>query len=348
MLINKIGANLSKVSKKVGKAVLSESADASKTKKVLEKANNFLQGEGYNPGRGAYYLLMGGFVVAPRLLKAREPDEFREILTRDVTTVATILFAMKALQSGMCSLAQKKSGITLVKDTVGKANPLKRLLGFFNPEGGITALASDDIIARYSRFQDRDSFVKTLNTLDSEGGSIAKLFNIENKKGISSLWKKNAEKPMYKAAQKIFGENFAKKTNEELINSIKNINLEKASGAREGLEELLGSSALKIKGGEVKGILNSKSNPITNYARGISANFNTISLIITAAFLGFGLSKINEIFTTKRHLDKPGTTPNKGVRPQQPQSTQILKAIKTEESDIFGDVMLTPALNKFI
>ena len=161
MQINKISQAATKVSKKVGEVILSNKPSQAGAKKVLEKANKFLQGESYNPGRGAYYLLMGGFVIAPRLLKAREPDEFREILTRDTVTVLTILFAMKGLQSGMCNLAQKKSGLVLVKDLVGKdAKKLQRLKGYLNPEGGILPLGSDEIAARYSRYHSKRSFVK--------------------------------------------------------------------------------------------------------------------------------------------------------------------------------------------
>ena len=307
MQISKIGAYASKATQKLGETILDNKPDTAKVRNFIQKTNKFVQGEGYNPGRGAYYLLMGGCVVAPRFLKARDNDERREVLTRDITTVVTILFAMKALQSGMCSAAQKKSGLTLVNDTVGKANIGKRILGFLNPEGGITALGSDEVIARYSRFDSKDSFIKTLKTLDKEGGTIAKVFNLESKKG---------ERPMYVAAKKLFGDNFLEKSNQELIEAVENA---KNGTAVEGLEALIGSKAAGVKNGTQKGILNNASNPITNYARNISANFNTLSLGITAGFLGFGIAKINELLTAKKHLNKPGTNPNRGVQPEMPQ-----------------------------
>ena len=309
MQISKLTSAVTKVSRKIGETILNDNV-SNKAGKLLSKTNKFLQGESYNPGRGAYYLLMGGFVIAPRLIKAREPDEFREILTRDTTTVLTILFAMKALQSGMCTAAQKTAGITLVKDTVGKsANKLKRLGGYFNPEGGIIPLSSEEIIAKYSRFSDKESFVKALETLDAEGGSVSKMFNIETKNGIFGKIKgmfssKKNETPLLNAAKKMFGDDFASKSNEELIKAVKNID---GGEALEGLADVIGSKAAGYNDQVIKGVLTDKSNPVTNYARGIAAKFNTLSLGITAGFLGFGLSKFNELFTAKQHLNKPGT-----------------------------------------
>lgn len=341
MQINRITSAATKVSKKVGETILGETPNSGATKKILEKTNEFLQGEGYNPGRGAYYFIMGGCVLVPRLVQAREPDEFREILTRDATTILTILFAMKGLQSGMCSAAQKQSGLTLVKDSVGKANVLKRLGGFLNPEGGIIPLASDEIAAKYSHFSDKETFVKALKTLDEEGGSVAKMFNVESKQGIFGKIKnmfssKKSEKPLYKAGQKIFGENFADKTNAELISAVENAT---EGVALEGLEDVIGSKATGIKDGVKEGILTNKDNPITVYARGVSAKFNTISLVITALFLGYGISKFNELFTAKKHLNKPGTNHNPKASQSEKVvlSTPILNSIQDKNLSVFNN-----------
>lgn len=352
MQINKITSLAGDASKKVGKAILNNKPDGAKLSNGLKKVNNFLQGESYNPGRGAYYALMGGFVIAPRLMQAREPDEFREILTRDIVTVLTILFAMKGLKSGMCTAAQKNAGLVLVKDTVGKnADKLKRLGGYLNPDGGIIALDSKEIISRYSRFDDKDSFVKTLKTLDKEGGDLAKVFNIENQKGmfakikehIPFLNRKEKQTPLLDTAKKMFGDDFSGKTNAELIEAVQNIT-PKNKTAFEGLEDLIGSKALGIaeegKENIKKGILNSKDNPLTNYARNISANFETLSLAITAGFLGFGLPKFNEKLTAKKHMDKPGTATKRAAQPTGGCAHgQIYQSIKTKNMQAFQSFM---------
>lgn len=294
MQISNIRQGTKVFAENLGKTILDNGKKTEAARNVVQKANKFIQGEGYNPGRGAYYFLMSACVVGPRLLRARDDDEKREILTRDVTTITTILFAMKALQAGMCSVAQRKTGLPLVHDAVKNQNIGKRILGYLNPEGGIMPFTSDEVIARYSRFQDRDSFVKALKTIDKEGGKISKVFNLESKKG---------ERPMYIAAQKLFGENFLEKSNNELIECAQNST---SKSALEGLEKLIGSKAVGSTEGVEAGILNNKDNPITKYARNISARFNTLSLAITAGFLGFGISKINEFITSKRHLNKPG------------------------------------------
>ena len=130
MQINSVTSAISKGATKLGNAILDNKPEGAKLSNGLRKVNDFIQGESFNPGRGAYYFLMGGCVIGPRLIQAREPDEFREILTRYIVTVLTILFEMKGLKSGMCTAAQKKAGIPLVEDLVGKnASKLKRLKG---------------------------------------------------------------------------------------------------------------------------------------------------------------------------------------------------------------------------
>ncbi|MCD8024939.1 MAG: hypothetical protein LUE64_05345 [Candidatus Gastranaerophilales bacterium] len=333
MQINKITSFASDISKKAGSAVLNNKPDGKKLSEGLRKVNKFVEGESYNPGRGAYYLLMGGCVIAPRLLQAREPDEFREILTRDVITVLTILFAMKGLKSGMCASAQKKAGMVLVSDTVGKnAGKLKRLSGYFNPEGGISALNSQEILARYSGIKSKDELANMLSTVDKEGGNIAKMFSIEKNEGIIQkiknglTGKTSKETPLYDAAKKMFGGDFSSKTNAELINQVKEIT-EKSGSAYEGMKEIIGSNALESTVGEAansvkEGILNGKKNPLTYYARNLSSNFTTLSLAITAGFLGFGLPKFNEKLTKKRHLNQPEMTSSNRITQTKPEQKQ--------------------------
>lgn len=358
MQINKVTSYATKAVRKVGETITSNKPNGATLRKGLSKINNFVQGEGYNPGRGAYYTLISAFVVAPRLLQAREPDEFREILTRDIVTILTILFAMKGLKSGMCAAAQKKAGLPLVKDLVGKdASKLKRLGGYLNPEGGIIALNSEEILTRYSRLKDKDSLIKTLDLIDKEGGNISKVFQIEKKQGLVSAIKnmikpakEGAEKtPLLNAAKKMFGEDFTSKSNAELIDAIKNIAPDNKV-ALEGLEEVigtkgaLGEEAVKLAGDKVKkGILNSKNNPITYYARNIASNFETISLGLTAGFLGFGLPKINEKMTMKRHMNQPQSSQGRAESPisLQPAQGQIFKNLngRKEEMKAFQSFM---------
>lgn len=332
MQINRVVSSAAtEVSKRVGKAILNNKPDGQKLANGLKRVNNFLQGEAYNPGRGAYYTLISAFVVIPRLMQVREPDEFREVLTRDVTTILTILFAMKGLKAGMCTKAQKDSGIVLVKDTVGKnAGKMKRMLGYLNPEGGIYALDSKEILSRYSNIKNRDSFVDALKAMDKDGGHIGKAFSIENKpEGLFTKAKRfftNKPKegtPLYDAAKKIFGEGFEQKSNQELIDTVKSISSDDTAAA-DGLKELIGDKALVNRSADAMdeleqatgGILNSENNPLTFYARNVASNFEGLSLGLTAGFLGFGLPKFNELLTKKKHLNKPGINIERAAKPE--------------------------------
>src|SRR5699024_4970771 len=124
---------------------------------------------------------------------------------RDIITVLTILLAMKGLKSGMCTAAQKKAGIPLVEDLVGKnANKLQRLKGYLNPNGGITELESNEINSRNSRIFTQDELVKTLEMIDKEGGSIADMFSVETKDSfISKLFTKPKKTPLLDAAKEM-------------------------------------------------------------------------------------------------------------------------------------------------
>ena len=383
MRINSITNAVSKGATRIGQAILDNKPEGAKLSNGLRKVNNFIQGESFNPGRGAYYFLMGGCVIAPRLIQAREPDEFREILTRDIVTVLTILFAMKGLKSGMCTAAQKKAGIPLVEDLVGTgAKKFDRLKGYLNPNGGITALDSVEINSRYSRIFTKDELVSTMKMGDKEGGNIANMFSVETKGGFMSkiFGKKDKKTPLLDAAKQMFGDDFATKTNQELIKIVEDITPDNKT-AMAGMEAIIGSkpfgeeafcrqlsqdadefyreklkSLMSVQIDKTKenaasainnlknkkvgpedtflkakeaaeeatskfrkerlsqvqeGILNGKNNPITYYARNIAANFETLSLALTAGFLGFGLPKFNEQLTMKKHLNKPGTNPTR-------------------------------------
>ena len=332
MPINKITSAAQSAIKKTGRIILDNGSENAKIRSVLNKVNNFAQGESFNPGRGAYYFLMGGCVILPRLIQAREPDEFREILTRDTTTVLTILFAMKGLKSGMCSAAQKKAGIPLVKDTIGKNVPkLKRLAGYLNPDGGITAFNSSEINSRYSRIFSKDELVNMFKTVDKEGGNIAKMLSVETNGGfLSKLFGRKKETPLFDAAKQMLGEDFTTKTNDEIISMVEKITPEDKNAVK-GLEAIVGSkpfgkealengsdNAADIAKDKIKeGILNGKNNPITYYARNVAAKFETLSLAITAGFLGFGLPKINEKLTMQKHINKPGMAAGREPQPGQ-------------------------------
>lgn len=343
MQINKITSNVSDAVKTLGGKIISKKPEDLNAANALRRVNKFVEGESYNPGRGAYYMLISTFVLIPRLLQAREPDEFREIATRDVITILTILFAMKGLKTGMCSSAQKRSGLVMIKDMIGKeAGKLKRAQGYFKANDGIEALGKEEILARYSNIKNKDQLVNMMAMVDNEGGNLSKMFSIEENKGFFSKinpFNKGAKKetPLLDAAKKIFGDDFSDKTNEEMIQIVKDITPDNKK-ASEGLVQLVGFSPAKegIEALEdTKGILNSDKNPLTKYARNISAWFETVSLGLVAGFLGFGLPKFNEQFTKSKHINKPGTNVERAAKPADAMKTPILSTLKKPEYQAF-------------
>ena len=245
-------------------------------------------------------------------------------------------------------------GFSLVSDTVAKdASKGKRLLGYLNPDGGISALSSAEIATRYSNIKTQDQLVNMMTVVDKEGGSVAKMFDVEHQEGFLSKitkkipflsGKKEKETPLFDAAKKMFGEDFGTKSNQELIEAVRNITPDNAK-ALEGLEDVVGSTALCKTADEIeataktaakKGVLNDKNNPLTYYARNIAANFETLSLALTAGFLGFGLPRLNEVMTMKKHLDKPTTNPERVSNPVGGCSNgQIFSTIKSKDVKTF-------------
>ena len=105
-LAPKISNNFNDSLIKLGRRVRKEGSFAS-------KLNKFTEGRGMNPGRGAFLALISVCTLIPRFMQARDADERSEILRRDVTSILTITFAMKAIKAGLSALMAKKSGLQI-------------------------------------------------------------------------------------------------------------------------------------------------------------------------------------------------------------------------------------------
>jgi hypothetical protein len=237
----------------------------------LQKINKFFEPDGISIAPYAFMALISGFVVAPRVVKARDDDERREILTRDVLTVATLLFAMKALSAGFSKLASKKTGLVLTNGKVGKgAGFLKKLGAYFHPNGGVSAMSNEDIISKYTHIGDKRTLGNFLDYISTNDGDIKKVLTLDSKKGGV----------LSQATKEVFG-NIDEMEAEDIIKTVRTADSEKL--------------APLIK------VLNSDKNPLVKTAKGVNAWLQAGSLGVIVSFLGFGLPAINKLVTNKKY-----------------------------------------------
>ncbi len=264
MQVNKIFTPVKKAVSNLGAKVCSSTK--------LQKINKFFEPDGISIAPYAFMGLISGFVVAPRVVKARDDDERREILTRDVLTVATLLFAMKALSAGFSKIASKKTGLVLTNGKLDKnAGILKKLGAYFHPNGGISAMSSDDIISKYTHIEDKKTLGNFLDYIHTNEGDVKKVLMADAKKSG----------PLSKAAKEVLGENIGDMKAEDIIQKIKSAD----EGTLSGLIE----------------ILKSKNNPLVKTAKGVNAWLQASSLGVIVSFLGFGLPAINRAVTNKKY-----------------------------------------------
>ncbi len=244
------------------------------TSKVLKKANKFFETDGFNFGSTAFNSLVMGAVILPRFIQARDNDERREILTRDTTTIATLLFAMKGINAGLSKAVSKATGLVLTnKPNASGKNAFAKIYDYIRPSG-IRAMSEKEILSKYGQIANKDSFVKLLEYVKDGGGDIAKTLNI---KGDLADGVKSA-----------LG-NIKGMSADDIINKVKEMSEDSLKG--------------------IVKVLESPNNPIATKCKHISAWFQGGALAVIIGFLGFGLPAINKVMTSRAHAknknDKP-------------------------------------------
>lgn len=313
----KISQGLKNASLNLGKSVQNKGSLAS-------KLNQFTEGRGINPGRGAFLALIFSCTLIPRLLKARDDDERSEILRRDVTTILIITFAMKAIKAGACGLMAKKSGLPLTYTNIPKsANKFKKALGFFQQKG-TTAFDAEQISANYANINGKGEFTRFLKFIDENDGNVGKVLTFDKAKPNSPFKNKRTDGVLTRAAKKLLGEDFDfSRSNKEIIEEVR-----KKDTDHKGFKAL--SNALK----------DNEGNPIAKFAKGIGAKFETASLAIVVAFLGFGLPKLNEKMTKDKYFHNNGVLKTSYEDPNSKvPSREVIDIMDTKQKAVFQNFL---------
>lgn len=292
------------------------------------KANRFTEGRGVNCARGAFLALVYSCTLIPRFLKARDNDERAEILRRDITTLFTICFAMKAIKAGACSLMAKKSGLPLTFTNIPEnANKLKKFIGFFQ-EKGTTAFSAEDITANYANIDGKDTITRFLNFVDKNNGNVGKVLTFDKAKPAGLFTKATEDGALIRAAKKLLGEDFDfTQSGREIIEAVQS-----KDAANDAFKDI--SEALK----------DTKSNPISKFAKGVGGIFETFSFATVIALLGFGLPKMNEKLTKDKYFHGDGAlkstyeNPNTKM-PYRPSTVGAMNSLDNQQRMVFQNFL---------
>ena len=294
------GGGISKLMSDLGEKV------APDTGSKLSKLASNVESDWINVARPIFYVLITCFTLIPRVIESTKRDiesskknggpvqwdETINNLRRDVTTILTILFAMKGLGAVMAHRASKSSGIVLTNKILpDDAKFFDKFKNFLSPDHGVQVLSKKQNTAQMSSFANMDELMRFFRDTEDKQGNLHKLLHIDAKA-------KDGEAPaFYNAAKKVFGDI-----------------IEKEDLKADDLEKVLSESAGKIDENDINellGILNdTKKNPLLKFGNKINAIFETVSLAIVTAFLGFGLPKLNELLIKRKYLKDGNTLKN--------------------------------------
>lgn len=246
---------------------------------LLSKLGKFFDPKGKAISPGALTLVLSTCVVIPRLLNARDNTERREVFTRDVPTVATVLFANKGISGLIAKAAEKKSGAVITNGPTDyrELGAFAKFKNLFKPNGGVTVFGNEDIVQKYSNIKDQETFTKMLEYVKKSGGDVKKVLSIDEKSKTHS---------MFDFAKNALGDNFKDMADEDILKALK-------------------SADNEAKVSEfVKNVLdNEKANPIIASCKKTSGVIKWVSFAIAICILGIALPKLN-VFLAKKSKGK--------------------------------------------
>ena len=168
--------------------------------------------------------LLFGFTLPARYSNAKSDKERKEILVRDITSFAAILFAAKALSRGFSDLFSKISGFALVtKPQDHSKSILHKIKNYFTAGSGIEVLSSQQIVSKYSNLSGyKDGINGFFNFLKENGGDVKKVLNVDNtvKENAEKIMKKFGNKSLKDASFEEIQEAFKKAKNSDELEKI--------------------------------------------------------------------------------------------------------------------------------
>ena len=359
---NTLGKGVNKVADKIGNFV--DKSD------IAKKAVNIFEPNGGDNSFFGLASIMVFAVLIPRVITAlrRNPedkeatkDEITGILFRDVTTILTMLFALKTMNSVVSNIGTKMTGIPMVnkpfeklfndnikgftdkaKDIfehpLDKAKKIVKNIGLaLNPIGGSVSLSGDEINRRFTNLKDVSQVQKLLEDVPHHGGKPEKVFEKMKNSIIDSI-KATIEKTKQEnmSINNKFTEDVEEnlRRNKSALKYFENLTYEKFMGIDTTSMSTDKNPSFDINH-VIKEFFKDEKNPIALSAKRVNAWLRSTALAIEVFFLGFGLPTLNQKRLEKKYLsEKPiGEERGKNFTPSND------RQVKAQEIKLFSSFM---------
>lgn len=247
---------------------------------ILSKFAKGIEYNEHNMDLPVMMTTMGGGVLAPRVVKAKDKYDLQEIVRRDVLTILTIVFGQKIISNTISKINEHRTGFVLAKKAgdYGTKKPIQKVLDYLKYSKGVNVLKSKQLIAKYSDIENYHGGVTGFcESIDKEGGNLSKLFgfNKNTKSALGNILGGEAE--------------LAKADNKTIIEAIK-------TAGKENIDKIAAEFKNGIDAKTGKSIENAfvKKAKLMNNAFDFAAMF-----ILVPSILGIGIQKFNEKCTKK-------------------------------------------------
>lgn len=139
--------------------------------------------------------VLGLGILTPRVLNSYDKHDKREILTRDILTLSTLVVGAKALLKNIVSKFEKSTGIVLSEKPEGYFDKSKtsQFIDRLRPFGGIQVFSNNDISLKYTNIDEMKDGIKGFCKFITEtGGDLSKFFSNDKttKENIEKMVKK--------------------------------------------------------------------------------------------------------------------------------------------------------------
>ena len=287
----------------------------------ISKALKIFEFNGASMSVPAMLTLLFGFCFPPRYINAKSDKERKEILVRDISSFAAILFGAKALSRVFSDVFANASGFALnIKPENHNKNIFNKLKNYFTAGSGINVLTSEQIISKYSNVNEyKEGIIGFFKFLEENGGNVKKvLLNVDE------TVKTNAETIM-------------KNFNGQSIKEATIENIHKA------FEQAKGSDALE----KIHTVLSTKDNKFVNRAKTMNSAFGFASTLILVPAFMMWLARYCENMTKKaiaKEKEEKATAASNS-QTQIKQETNIPQTVNTNNQTVTKIATVDTSIN---
>ncbi len=249
----------------LGKRILSNS--------LLKKFSDKAEYDKFSMSLGSMMVVLYGATIVPRYIQATDKHDRREILTRDLLSITSILFASKMLSRGFSKIFSKTSGFALQNKPL-LHNKLTERIANYTKKDGVDVLNSQELTLKYSKLENYQNGISDFfKFVKEQGGDIRKILSYK-KGGVKA------------DAEIIVGKNLKSATIEEVEESFNAAKTSKDAKIKTALANVY------------KGFEDTK-NPFVNKAKTMNSAFDFASTILLVPGFMIWLEKFNEKMTKK-------------------------------------------------